>query len=234
MTYLQTFFNQIFLRMVVFMLLFMSSISASPTLYGPSGLITVPTAEALRFRELNIGVDYFMKDMDQQDLDQVYYKLNLGTFQNCELGLVGGTVPEEGVFVNVKYFAVNEEERFPLSLALGIENLSSKLNSSVYMVASKKFRGGLNGHIGFNACFKSEGDSSRVVPNMMGGVEYFFSDFVSLVADIKGDDDYYNVNLGANYHVLDYLMLRLHYLDVGNVNNQGSSINFGAVITKFM
>lgn len=91
--------------MVVFLCVFMTPISAAPTLYGPSGLITVPTAEALRFRELNIGVDYFMKDMDQQDLDQVYYKLNLGTFQNCELGLVGGTVPEEGVFVNVKYFA---------------------------------------------------------------------------------------------------------------------------------
>ena len=211
-----------------------SNLYSTPTINGPTGLITVPTAEALKFREVNVGIDYFMKDIEDTTKDHYFYKLNLGTFQNCELGIIGGSFLEEGVLLNVKYFALNEEDRFPLALALGIENLSSKLNSSLYMVASKKFRGGFNGHVGFNANFKSENESSRIIPNMMGGIEYFFSDLISVMVDFKGDDDFYKINLGSNYHVSDFLVFNMHFLDVGSVSNTGSSLNIGCVISKFM
>ena len=43
---------------ILFLLFFISSLQASPTIYGPTGLIEVPTAESIAYKQVNVAVDY--------------------------------------------------------------------------------------------------------------------------------------------------------------------------------
>ena len=68
-----------------------------------------------------------------------FYKFNLGSFENWELGILGGSFLDEGVFVNMKYFLMSNQEENPLSIAAGIERLGSKSDLATYLVTSKRF-----------------------------------------------------------------------------------------------
>ena len=67
------------------LVLLSSALYADATFYGPTGLIAVPTAESLQYKEYNVAVDYAISSQ-LQDRSQWFYKMNLGTFKNCVLG----------------------------------------------------------------------------------------------------------------------------------------------------
>ena len=88
---------------------------ASPTIYGPTGLIEMPTAESIAYKQVNLAVDYSLTNNDPNNAlnsnakdpkNHFFYKFNLGSFENWELGVLGGSFLDEGVFVNMKYFNV--------------------------------------------------------------------------------------------------------------------------------
>ncbi|NBV43159.1 hypothetical protein EBR96_10405, partial [bacterium] len=90
-------------------------LSAEPTINGPSGLVTMPTAESLEYQQFNFALDYKMANQVQER----FYSFNMGMFKNVELGITGGSTPTEGVFVNAKYFLISDNGRFPLTFAVG-------------------------------------------------------------------------------------------------------------------
>ena len=205
------------------------TLSASPTLYGPTGLITVPTAEALRYKECNVAFDYMIGS--KPSYDNWVYKMNLGTFQNWELGMVGGKVPTEGMFLNVKYYLMSDSARFPLSIALGCENLSSLSNSTFYMVASKKFRADIGAHLGFKAIF----DAKQVKPIIMGGCNYVYNDKIEVMADVNSNGDIYMANVGAHYYVIPDLAVRAFVINLGDTEKIGGiRYTLGFAYSKFL
>ena len=121
-----------------------------------------------------------------------YYKFNFGTIENWELGILGGSFLDEGVFVNIKYFLMSSQEENPMSIAAGLERVGSNSDLSSYLVATKRVEGGIQLHFGFKAYF-DEGLSAGA---LFGG-EYFFDDTFSLLSDIVGEkDSEYVLNAG--------------------------------------
>lgn len=217
---------------LAFMVVLMPKLAeASASIYGPTGLIQMPTAEALQYKQFSIAGDYLLNSSStSSNKDQFFYKVNLGTFKGWEVGVVGGTVPTEGVFVNAKYFLMSDSQRFPLSLALGFTDLGSASNSGVYLVASQRFQGGFNGHFGFRANFKPKGLSS----NVMAGGEYFWSDNFSILAETVGDDGKYPINAGVRFFLNSDFQLHAGVLDVGNVKNNGTYVVLGLDYARFL
>ena len=106
---------------ILLSLLFSSVFSyADSTIFGPTGLIEMPTAKAIEYKKMHTAYDYQFEN-DSQDEGTSYYKVNVGTYDNLELGFVGGTVPSEGVFINAKYFIMSDSEAYPTSLAIGLK-----------------------------------------------------------------------------------------------------------------
>lgn len=204
-----------------------SVLCASPTIYGPSGLISIPTAEALKYKEMNVALDYYQ---DSEANQSQYYKLNLGTFENWEIGFVGGQTPTEGVYINTKYYLMSDKSRFPLSIAIGIDNIASKEKTGLYMVASKHFKGGIVGHFGFKTMFDEE---EGIDPSVMGGVEYYLSDQFSILADINGEQKTYVVNAGIRFELMDNFHLRGFIMDVTQ-NRENQLFSMGVSYSQFI
>lgn len=188
-----------------------ASIAAAPTLYGPTGLITVPTAEAVKYRELQMALD--TRIVDQQY--EWFYKANLGSFHDMEVGFVGGQVPTEGVYLNLKYHLISDNDRYPLSVAVGLQNLGSVSRTGFYMVASKRLPSRLIAHIGFKALYDEE-----VIPSVMGGLEWFCTPQLSILGDFCGERRIYAVNAGMNFYLYNDFAIRMAVLDVFNSQEQ--------------
>ncbi|MBT3580893.1 hypothetical protein HOC37_00545 [bacterium] len=205
---------------------------AAPNIYGSSGLIEMPTAESLQYKEFNVGLDYSVKSEATPSSNNgvYYYKLNLGSFKGFELGIVGGTIPTEGVFVNLKYYLMSDNSRYPISIAIGMEKLTSHTDSSAYLVASKKFQEGFHGHFGFKAHFLgAEIDSS-----IMLGLEYLLSDEFSIETDILNLGNQYRINSGVRYYFSDNIFFRASILDITNARGEGMLYNVGVSWTRFL
>jgi hypothetical protein len=212
-------------------LLFSCPVFAAPTIYGPTGLISIPSAEALQYKEFNVAYDFLTPTtVSGNNVENTYfYKVNIGTYKGWELGVRGGTTPSEGVFVHAKYYLMSDNSRYPVSIAIGLENLSSKTNNTIYLVATKKFQYGFSGTFGFKTDLIQQ-DSS-----IMGGVEYFATDQFSLIAEITGERKEYNTNTGFRYYILPELVLRGSYLNLygSQTNQKGNYYNAGISFSKY-
>ena len=218
-------------KSAITMCLFLSFLSVSwgiATIDGITGLIQIPTAESLKYKEINFSYDYQLADVQAKDIG--IYKVNLGTYKNLELGIIGGRVPSGGVYVNIKYHLMSEESRYPLALAVGVEDLTSISDSSVYMVASKKVQNGLDLHGGFNAKFYKD----SIQPNLMAGIEYYIDKNISLVIDGQGDNGVMILNTGIRYFMYPNIALKISYLDIAQSTEDTKQWVFGLDISKFL
>ena len=200
---------------IIFFMIFKCAVFADSSVFGPSGLVTMPTAQSLHYKEFNISYDYF-SNIDDVDRNSWRYSLNLGTFENLEIGAVGGEIPEEGVFLNVKYFISEGSERLPLTFATGFENLTSKSNSAFYLVVSKTLQPDFHIHGGFKAIFSEELD-----PMVMAGLNYQFDEKIEFLGDINGEEQTYHINLGSKYQLTSYQTYFLYKI----LNDPKYSIN---------
>lgn len=205
---------------------------ALPSYTGHTGLVMMPTAEAMPYRKANIAVDYNMGDRDREEGDSErphFYKVNIGTFQNVELGFVGGSTPTEGVFINAKYFLMSNNERWPLSIATGIEKLGSNNQTAAYMVTTKAFQGGWKGHFGFKATFEEELDASA-----MFGVEHMLDDRITLMLEMLGEQEEYMINAGLRLYIYTDVALHISIIDFGQSVREETAYTFGLSLAKFM
>lgn len=218
------------LRNLLLAFLFMTGpLFAVPTIYGPTGLITIPTAESVQFREFSMSGDYLFTNSTPKS-ETWFYKINMGTYKNWELGIVAGKVPTEGAFVNIKYYLTAEGERFPIALAIGCQNLFSAERTDLYMIASKRFPSNFSLHFGFKANF----GKIELYPSIIGGIEYFISNHVSFVADVGGEKRLYKVSGGMRVALADTLSLNLSAVDIGHASPDGPMYGLGLSYSAFL
>ena len=72
----------------LFLFLITTPLMASASFSGPTGLVTIPTAEAVKYKELELSYDYALAKKPTDDLWR--YRCNLGVFKSVEIGVVGG------------------------------------------------------------------------------------------------------------------------------------------------
>jgi len=206
-----------------------SVLNAMPSINGTTGLITVPTAESLKYREVNIAYDHFFSESSQTDTYKI--KANMGLFENWEFGLVKGERPAEGAFLNMKYYLMQDEALYPFFVALGAENVFSANLTRLYMVSSKRFEGGFSGHLGFTAEFTQSDD---INPYIMGGLEYYFTNEFAGLIDITGEQQVYMINLGTRFFINNAFGLRFNIVDIGNSTGNGIQYGVGISLERFL
>ena len=200
---------------------------ATPSISGATGLISIPTAESLKYKEFNIAFDHLW-GLANSEQDKYFYKLNLGSFQNWEVGVVGGTTPDEGMFLKLKYYLISDDSELPLSIALGSQNISSKSETDIYMIASKKLRSDLGIHFGFKAIF----NESKIKPSIMSGINFIINEQIEFLGDINGNGNTYYGNFGIIYHINDYFGARAYIIDI--TDQIGSQLSLGITYSKFL
>ena len=145
----------------------------------------------------------------------VSYKMNLGTFNGVELGIVGGTNRDngemrEGVFVNAKLSLSSGEDSYPLLLAIGIENLFSFTQTDVYMVATKYFKQGPKVTFGFMADFPE----NRFRPLGLLGAEFALGETLFIAGDAMMGETLSQVNAGAKFYFTPIFSLNFYALNL--------------------
>jgi hypothetical protein len=203
----------------------------SPAINGPSGVIRMPSADVIPYKNFNIGADFgaaFLPAFASQEA-AVYYKMNLGTFHGVELGIVGGTEKEssnlrEGVFVNMKLSLSTGEEPYPMLLAIGVENLFSYSQTDVYMVATKYLKQGPRLSFGFMADFPE----NRFRPLGMIGVEVPVADTLFLASDLLAGETLMQLNAGARFYFTPIFSLNFSGLNI--LNNDQAKDSRSALI----
>ena len=189
----------------------------TPTINGPSGVVRIPSADVIPYKNFNIGADLgatFLPGFASSE-SAVYYKMNLGTFHGVELGIVGGTEKNsgqlrEGVFVNMKLSLSTGEEPYPMLLAIGVENLFSHTQTDVYMVATKYLKQGPRLTFGFMADFPE----NKFRPLGIAGVEVPIGDAFVMTSDMLVGETLSQVNAGARFHFTPIFSLNIAGLNV--------------------
>jgi hypothetical protein len=168
--------------------------AAAPSYFGYTGLIRVPTAEALSEKEFNVGG--FWIDRSEFD-DPSIYLGNLGVSTGVEVG-VAGVKRDSGaddIFLNGKFRFQRETESSP-AYAAGVIDLASQVDSTVYFVASKGFGKVYETPFGpiYNFAFHG-GFGGGLLDGFFGGVEANLSPNVDVMLEYDTDD----WNVGARF-----------------------------------
>ncbi len=169
-----------------------SHIYSLPNLTGTTGLISMPTAEILDYKQYNSAIDYQL-NLENNNKSKYFYKINIGALENTELGLVGGSEPDEGVFLNFKWSLSSNSARFPLKMAVGFDNITARKKTNFYIVTSKKIRSDLGIHAGFKALF-----NNKISASLITGIDYSHTENIIFMADLSSkNDNYYLINSGV-------------------------------------
>ncbi|MEE8638192.1 MAG: hypothetical protein V3T21_04005 [Candidatus Margulisiibacteriota bacterium] len=189
----------------------------APAINGPSGVVRIPSADVIPYKNFNIGADFgatFIPEFSSTE-STVYYKMNLGTFHGVELGVVGGTEKDsdkirEGVFINMKLSLSTGEEPYPLLLAIGVENLFSYTETDVYMVATKYLKQGPRLTFGFMADFPDK----KFRPLGMAGIEFPIANTFFLACDLLAGETLFQVDAGARFYFTPIFSLNISGLNI--------------------
>ncbi len=214
----------IILSFVIFNLSFLiSSANASsqvfpaPAINGPSGVVRMPSADVIPYKNFNLGADYGAAPADSGSSydPSMFYKMNLGTFHGVELGIVGGMEEDsenirEGVFVNMKLSLSTGEDPDPMLLAIGVENLFSYTQVDVYMVATKYFGLGPKVSFGFMADFPED----RFRPLGMAGIEIPVGDTFFLLSDLLAGETLFQFDAGLRFYFSPIFSLNIAGLNL--------------------
>ncbi|OGB89006.1 hypothetical protein A2625_04695 [candidate division WOR-1 bacterium RIFCSPHIGHO2_01_FULL_53_15] len=209
----------------------LSRVFPAPAFNGPTGLVRVPSADIIPYKNFNIAADYgsVMAAGGTTSTEAIInYKMNLGAFHGLELGVIGGTDRStnklrEGVFVNMKLSLSTGDEPDPLLLALGVENLFSYTQTDVYMVATKYLKAGPQLTFGFMADFPNY----KFRPLGVLGVNTALGDNLFLVADMMVGETLFQVNGGARFYFTPIFSLNisgLNLLDGGQAKDQRTAL----------
>lgn len=193
-----------------------------PALHGASGLTRIPDAYVIPYKNWNIGTDYGVQyTAGDKQQPAFYYKANLGSFHNFELGLVGGLDQagkeiRDGVYVNMKYSPTLGDSEDPLLLAIGVENLASKTQTGVYMVATKPFKQGPKLSFGFMADFPN----GKFRPLGMAGIDIPLTT-ISILADLLAGESLFQVDGGVRFRLIPTFALEARAINILENQQQG-------------
>ncbi len=208
------------------MMLGVSVAFALPSLSGISGLVNMPTAEALRYKEFNSGFA-FQGDGTNKSLK---YFTNVGIFNGVEVGFIGDT-SKEGVYINLKYYMLSDKSDNPLALAFGLTNVSSWTNTSLFLALSKRLKGDIGVHFGFN----SNISSSTISPSLMLGGDVEIAKNLVGIAEVIGGNSDWAFSTGARYFLNTNVLLNFMASDVFKGSRTISdTFSIGIALVDFM
>ena len=108
---------------------------AAPSLLGYTGLLLVPSADALDDKEFNVA--YFTLNVEE-GADETVFAANMGVDEGTEIGFAR-IKPDYGradTVLSGKYRIQPEDEQRP-AMAVGVFDLTDQIDTTVYFVASK-------------------------------------------------------------------------------------------------
>ncbi len=170
-------------------LLLTSAAIAAPSFLGPTGLVLIPTADALVADEMAFSL------YGAEGGGDTAYLFNYGIRENLEVGFTRFTDRE--TVINAKY-NFQPEDGHRAGVAMGVVDLTDQVNSSLYVVASKKFTVSAPGitNMRMHAGLSSGGTSQSDVPldGFFGGISVDISSRVVVSAEHDGS----HFNFGAS------------------------------------
>lgn len=162
-----------------------------PSLLGPTGLLFIPTCETVKMGQANASVSII------HDADDPAYSFNSGVSNNLEVGFT--RLWSKETIVNAKYNLMAEDAK-KIGLSLGVIDVTDQLNSTFYLVASKKLEisdlyGIDNFHVNVGV---ASGDKDGALPldGLFGGVSVTVAK--SLTVMLEGDGNSFNYGARAN------------------------------------
>lgn len=169
---------------------------AAPSLLGPTGLITVPTAEVVGTAQWNVGLSGVSVD---QGPDESIFFANVGLLPHLELGAArdkpsGG---EGETIINAKLQVL---PRLPgeISAAVGVIDLTDQIDRSAYAVLSHTLGGGVFRRRGTIAPLEIHvGVGGGHFDGLIAGLSAGMGNQATLLAEYDGD----HVNLGARWRL---------------------------------
>jgi hypothetical protein len=171
------------------------------TLYGPTGLIKVPTAYTVAHEDVEVGMTFG---------DQFSASGNYGVWKSIEagLGVLDNGSDDDSYLVNAKIDLMPSNFK-GFELGLGVVDLFDDANQTFYGVGSltlwtpkkKQFFSGVRGHVGYGTGFYDD--------NIIGGAEVFIGSKMAVVGEYDGID----VNFAARYVYSKAVRLELGWAD---------------------
>ena len=210
-------------KSILFTVLLGSLLLAAPSLIGTNGLVRMPAATSVTYKEFDIGVNWeLLQTPVNGKQHKIHYLANLGIFDGVELGFLGDN-SKEGVFINLKYYMLSDKSEYPLGLAVGLTNLASHTSTDLYLVLSKKFPNKLAGHLGFSSNLLA----GKIKANVMFGMEMFLSEQMTVIGDVIGSEDSWILSAGLRLKLSDDATLNTFYEDISNSTADKGTFSIG-------
>lgn len=182
--------------------------SAEPSIWGPTGLLNIPTADIATPESAWISGNYIDYSSDALDDTIWTYCLLGGISENMELGIAGyyHSDADDGFGINAKYALLLEDDEMP-GVSLGFNYMDSGDQiTQVYLVASRYFQTddlsledavGIHGGIGWLDSDLYEDDYSY-----WGGIDFNLDEQILGIAEyvsVYGPEDNDALSFGVRY-----------------------------------
>ncbi|MFB3881359.1 MAG: hypothetical protein ACE149_08845 [Armatimonadota bacterium] len=178
-----------------------------PALTGPTGLVTVPTADTLGLLKWNVGASKVWTD-DGPDESAIY--ANLGLLPRLEVGFTR-LKPEGGdaeTVLNAKFRVIGLPGR--ITLAVGAVDLTDQMDQSAYAVISHDLGAGVVSpkgqltrpqlHVGYGG---------GQFDGLFGGVSVIVGGKADVMAEYDGDD----FNMGVRWPIIPKVLVTAAAMD---------------------
>ncbi len=196
---------------------------ASPSSIGTNGLVNMPTAMSIKYKEFDLAANWrVVQNTSDGSRYQLNYISNLGIFDGVEAGFIGNN-QKEGVFPHIKFYMMSDKTAYPLALAAGLTNLSSHSRSDLYLVMSKKFPNNFFGHFGFT----SNIIASSIKANIMFGIEASLSPYMSIIGDLIGSESTWNLSTGFRLKLSEDFLLNAYLEDIASSTVDKATFTLG-------
>jgi hypothetical protein len=192
---------------------------AAPSFLGPTGLLLIPSADALAADELAVSL------YGTEGGGRAAYIFNYGIRENMEVGFT--RFADRETVINAKYNFQPEDGR-RAGVAMGVLDLTDQVNASLYIVASKKFELNTPGltNLRIHAGLASGGTVNTDIPldSFFGGLSLDITEKVILMVEHDGN----NINCGGSL-----LFGRGVQANVGLVGDDQTLVYGASYNTKF-
>jgi len=200
--------------------LFAGPILAAPSFHGYTGLVVVPTADALDEDDYNAAI-FTLNRGDGRDSN--IFAANLGLAEALEIGFAHFD-PERGsgeTFINAKYRFAPETADSP-AVAAGVMDLTDEVDTTVYVVITKslveRYQMDLDETISPQIHL---GIGGGQFDGIFAGLSAVVSERLMLMIEYDSDD----INLGANLALNPEFIAHLAGLDAFDDIGLGISYN---------
>jgi hypothetical protein len=225
------------MKKTIIALLLLSALgfSANRTITGSTGYLVMPTAEGIRAREYNLGLNAF----SGTKFVKAHWKYYAGIGTEGAEYTISGRSEREGLFLNTKWFGALNNYEDPLYVGIGFENLSSLGNygdyANLFMVVTKKFWNNTSFSIGSTGRYINK----EVRASMLFGFEFFTSETISWLMDWSAyEDNKYNGNVGLRVYTSNNMCFSVTALNaIRSTTAEGLNepvVTIGVTMTGFM